>query len=183
MASKPTGDPTGPAGLRRAVREAYGHWPHFNVALTRIVESLSADELAYRAAPDRWPVWAIAGHVACQRVFWLGEFAGAPGIDATPFHDSGNSCPGDDYLEPIMSASELKHALTSSFALVEHCLDLWRLDSLGEEISTRLGEKTFTHTRAWTIQRVFFHDGYHAGEIALALRNCGRHDVDLALWG
>ena len=53
------------------------------------------------------------GHLACQRVFWLCDFAGKPGADTTRFTDAGNDCPGDDGLEHVLSAGDLVEALDS----------------------------------------------------------------------
>ena len=71
---------------------------------------------------------------ACQRVFWLCDFAGEPGAETTPFTNAAYDCPGDDDLEHVLSADDLVEALDSTFRIVEGCLDRWTPPMLEEEI-------------------------------------------------
>jgi hypothetical protein len=79
-------------------------------------------------------MWATIGYLACQRVFSLGDAAGEPGAETTPFTDAGNNCPGDDDLEHVLGPQELVAALDSTFRIVEDRLDTWMFESLDEEI-------------------------------------------------
>ena len=163
------------------IRPAYSTWPKYNRRLREVVAALTAAQLATRPSPDRWPLWASLGHLACQRVFWLCDFAGEPGAETTPFTDAGNNCPGDDDLEHVLGAGALAEALDSTFRIVENCLDRWTLDTLGEEIRRPEWGTSWVHTRGWVIQRVFSHDVYHVSELNEALGNAGLPQVDL--WG
>ncbi len=123
------------------IRAAYAMWPQYNRRLRDIVATMTEQQLAIevvghgpRPELERWPIWATVGHTACQRVFWLADFAGAPGADSTPFTDAPNNCPGDDDLEHPLDAAALVEALDSSFRIVEHCLDTWTVDMLPEEL-------------------------------------------------
>src|SRR4051812_21611561 len=80
-----------------AIRPAFSSWPRYNRQLRDVVAALTDEQLAIRPSPERWPVWATVGHLACQRVSWLCGFAGEPGADATPFPDALHRCPGDEY--------------------------------------------------------------------------------------
>lgn len=143
---------------------------------------LSDAQLASIPAEGRWPLWATIGHLACQRVFWLCVFAGEPGVELTPFPDSGNVCPGDEDLEHVLSAAQLAQALDATFAIVERCLDTWRTaDSLGEVISHPEWGEGRSHTRGFIISRVFAHDVSHITELNQALSRAGVPIVDL--WG
>ena len=53
------------------IRPAFSTWPTVNQRLRDTVAALTPEQLAMRPAPDRWPLWATVGHLACQRVFWL----------------------------------------------------------------------------------------------------------------
>ena len=77
------------------IRPAYSMWPAYDRRLRDVVEGLTEEQLALRPSSERWPLWATVGHVACQRVFWLCDFAGEPGAATTRFTDAGNDCPGD----------------------------------------------------------------------------------------
>jgi hypothetical protein len=105
------------------IRAAFVTWPTHNELLRDRVASLSADQLAIAPGPGRWPLWASVGHLACQRVFWLCDFAGEPGADETPFTEAGTNCPGDDDLEHVWGPADLAEALDTTFRVVERCLD------------------------------------------------------------
>jgi len=159
-----------------SIRPAYSNWPHYNTALRDAVMALSEDQLALQPSAERWPVWATVGHLACQRVSWLCGFAGEPGAGTTPFPDALHRCPGDEYLQPAMTAAELGDALESTFKIVEHCLDGWTIDLLDETLRLGSGNDEWVYTRGSVIQRVFAHDVYHAAELNEVL---GRHGLPL----
>jgi len=160
------------------IRPAYSKWPDYNRRLRDVVGALTGEQLAMRPSPERWPLWATVGHAACQRVFWLSDFAGEPGAETTPFKDAAHDCPGDDDLEHVLSADALVAALDSTFRIVERCLDRWSLDMLDEELPRKYGED-WVHTRGSVIQRVFAHDVYHCAELNETLGIARLPQVDL----
>ena len=160
------------------IRAAYGSWPQHNRRLRDVVAAMTDEQLAIRPSPERWPIWATVGHIACQRVFWLCDFAGEPGAETTPFTDAAHNCPGDDDLEHVLSADELVEALDSSFRIVEACLDRWTLDRLGEELRRPEWDETWVHARGWVIQRVFAHDVWHCAELNETLGIAGLPQID-----
>lgn len=160
------------------IRPAYSKWPDYNRALRDVVARLNEEQLSTQPAPERWPLWATVGHLACQRVFWLCDFAGEPGAETTRFTNAGYDCPGDDDLEHVLSAEQLVEALDATFRIVEDCLDRWTLDVLGEEISRPEWDGSWVHTRGAVLQRVFAHDIYHTAELNEALGRAGLAQVD-----
>jgi len=160
------------------IRAAYGSWPQHNQRLRDVVAAMTDEQLAIRPSPERWPIWATVGHIACQRVFWLCDFAGEPGAETTPFTDAAHNCPGDDDLEHVLSADELVEALDSSFRIVEACLDRWTLDMLGDELRRPEWDETWVHARGWVIQRVFAHDVWHCAELNETLGIAGLPQID-----
>jgi hypothetical protein len=161
------------------IRPAYSKWPEYNRRLSDVVAGLTEEQLALRPSPKRWPMWATVGHAACQRVFWLCDFAGEPGAETTRFTDAGHNCPGDDDLENVLSADQLVEALDSTFRIVESCLDRWTLDMLDEEIRREDYGPDWVHTRGSVIQRVFSHDVYHSAELNETLGKAGLPQIDL----
>ena len=161
------------------IRPAYSQWPEYNRRLRDVVAGLTDEQLALRASPDHWPMWAIVGHAACQRVFWLCDFAGEPGAETTRFTDAGNNCPGDDDLENVLNADQLVEALDSTFRIVESCLDTWTLDVLDEVLRRPEWDETWVHTRGSVLQRVFSHDVWHAAELSGILGAHSLAQVDL----
>jgi hypothetical protein len=161
------------------IRPAYSKWPEYNRALRDVVATLTAEQLALQPSPNRWPLWATNGHLACQRVFWLCDFAGEPGAETTRFTDAGHNCPGDDDLEHVLTAVELVEALDSTFRIIEGCLDRWTLDMLDDEIRRDDFGPDWVHTRGSVIQRVFSHDVYHTAELNQVLAAAELPQVDL----
>jgi uncharacterized damage-inducible protein DinB len=162
-----------------AIRPAYQMWPRYQQRLRDAVASLTEGQLAIQPSPERWPLWATVGHLACQRVFWLCVFAGESGVETTPFPNSAFNCPGDDDLEHIWSAELLVGALDSTFGIVEGCLDSWTLEMLDEEIRRPEWDASWVHTRGSVIQRVFSHDVWHTAEVNEALGNAALPQIDL----
>lgn len=161
------------------IRPAYSAWPKINRRLRDSVATMTDEQLSLRPSPERWPLWATIGHAACQRVFWLCDFAGAPGAETTPFTDAAHNCPGDDDLEHVLSADALALALDSTFVIVESCLDRWTLEMLGEEIRHPEWGESWVQTRGAVIQRVFSHDVSHITELNETLGVHGLPQVEL----
>lgn len=161
------------------IRLAYSNWPRYNRQLRDVAARLTEEQLALRPSPERWPLWATIGHTACQRVFWLCDFAGEPGADTTPFTDAAHNCPGDDDLEHVLDGGQLAAALESTFRVVENCLDRWSLDLLGEELRRPEWPGRWAYTRGSVIQRVFAHDVYHCAEANETLGIAGLPQIDL----
>ena len=161
------------------IRPAFSQWPDYNRALRDVVAVLTAEQLATKPSPERWPLWATVGHAACQRVFWLCDFAGEPGAETTRFMNAAYGCPGDDDLEHVLSADALVEALDSTFRIVERCLDSWTLDMLDEEIRREDFGADWVHTRGSVIQRGFSDNVYHCAELNGALGITGLPQIDL----
>jgi DinB superfamily len=160
------------------IRPAYSKWPEYNRLLRAVVAELSPQQLALSPSPERWPIWATIGHLACQRVFWLCDFAGEAGAQTTRFTNAAYNCPGDDDLEHVLGPDDLAEALESTFRIVEGCLDTWTLPMLDEELRRPEWDHSWVHTRGAVIQRVFSHDVYHSAELNETLGRAGLPLVD-----
>lgn len=161
------------------IRPAYSMWPEYSRRLRDVVAVLTAEQLAIQPRPERWPIWATIGHLACQRVSGLCGFAGEPGAETTPFPDALHFCPGDEDLEHVLNAEQLVEALESTFRIVEHCLDSWTIDMLDEEIRKDFGSEEWVSTRGAVIQRSFAHDLSHISELNETFGRTGLPQVDL----
>ena len=161
------------------IRPAFITWPRHNAALRDLVADLTVEQLAMGPSPSRWPMWATVGHLACQRVFWLCDFAGEPGADSTPFTHAATNCPGDDDLEHVLGPGALAGALDTTFRIVERCLDRWTVPMLAEELRRDDYGPDWVHTRGAVLQRVFAHDVYHCAELNETLGNEGLPQIDL----
>jgi len=160
------------------IRPAYSMWPLYQQRWRDVVASLTEEQLAAQPSPERWPLWATVGHAACQRVFWLCDFAGEPGAAATPFPNAGYDCPGDDDLEHVWGADRLAAALDSTFRIIEGCLGGWTLDMLDEVLTRPEWPGTWAFTRGAILQRVFVHDVYHCAELNESMTAAGLPLID-----
>ncbi len=163
------------------IRPAFPTWPELNRRLREAVAALTPAQLAIVPAVDRWPPWATIGHVACQRVFWLCDFAGEPGAETTPFPNAAWNCPGDDDLEHVLGPEALAAALDSTYRIIDRCLDTWTLEMLDDVISHPEWGDGRVHTRGFVIERVFSHDVYHVAELNEVFSRNGLPLVDI--WG
>jgi len=162
-----------------SIRPAFSRWPAYQAALRERVDSLTDTQLSIEPAPGRWPLWATVGHLACQRVFWLCDFAGEPGAETTRFTNAAFDCPGDDDLEHVLGPAELVEALDSTFRIVDGCLDRWTLPMLAEVIRRPAWDASWVHARGAVLQRVFAHDISHIAELNETFSREGLPEIDL----
>ena len=163
----------------RPLRTIFSRWPIYDRRFREIVAGLTEADLATQPAPERWPLWASIGHLACQRVFGLCDVAGEPGAETTPFTNAAFDCPGDDDLEHVWTAEALASALDTTFAIVERCLDTWTVDMLDEVIRHDDWGPGWVRTRGEIVGRTFAHDVAHMTEVNEVLGRAGLAQVDL----
>ena len=169
----------GDDGPRLTVRAAFPIWGAQNRRLVERVANLTREQLAIQPTPERWPLWASVGHLACQRVFGLCDFAGAPGSAESPFPNAGYDCPGDDDLERVWSAGQLVDALDRTFRIIDHVLDTYSFASLDEVISRPEWGPGWVRTRGENLQRTYAHDLWHIAELNEALTRAGIDPIDI----
>jgi uncharacterized damage-inducible protein DinB len=162
-----------------SIRSFYSMWPQYNRRLREVVAPMTEEQLAIRPSEDGWPIWATVGHTAGGRVYWLCDIIGEPGADTTPF-PAGSTDGWEDDLRHPRRADELMHALDSTFAIIEDCLDRWSPEMIDDEIEREFGGSVQIHTRSSILQRLFSHEAYHCGELSQTL---GIHDLpQIDLW-
>ena len=157
-----------------SIRSFYDRWPQYDRRLVETMAPLTAEQLALRAAPEHWPVWAITAHIAGSRVYWLCGVIGEPGADTTPWPDPTGEGWEDDPSHP-RSAAELVGALESSFAIIDRLLDAWTPEMLADPFERTIFDTHQIHSRGSILQRLMTHEAYHGGELAIAL---GSHGLD-----
>ena len=161
-----------------SVRLFYDHWPQYNRRLRDVVAAMSTEQLATRPSPDLFPIWAIVGHTAGTRVYWLCEIAGEPGADETPFTNVSAGGWEDDLDHP-RGPDELATALDSTFRIIEGCLDRWTTTDLEGTIERTYDGTVQVHSRSSILQRMFTHEAYHCGELSQTLGIAGFPQIDL----
>ncbi len=162
-----------------SIRLFYDRWPQYNRRLTDVIAAMSDEQLAIRSSPDRDPIWAVVGHTAAARTYWLCAVVGEPGAESTPWPAPDSDGWEDDLSHP-RTAAELKWALDSTWSVVEGVLDRWTPEQLGEPIERRYGDTVQVHSRTSILQRLLTHEAYHCGELSQTL---GIHDLpQIDLW-
>lgn len=161
------------------LRATFATWPRLNASLRETVLRLTPAQLALQPSPSQWPLWATVGHLACQRVFWLCDFAGEPGKETTPFTNAAFHCPGDDDLENVLSAEQLVSALDTTFAVVERVLDTWTVESLAAVIRRPDFGPDWVMGRGLLLSRTLAHDVWHAGQVSQVLSSNGLPRIDV----
>jgi uncharacterized damage-inducible protein DinB len=166
-----------------SIRPFYADWAGYNRRTIDGIRRLSAEDLALpvlavRDNPgDPWPIWAVFGHTAGVRVFWLCDVFGEPGAELTPFE--GETPGWEDDLSHPRTAEELAGAFQSTWAVVEGCLARWTPETLGVEVRRdEAGRPPEVHTRQSILMRMITHEGYHLGEINLTLGANGREPIN-----
>ena len=156
-----------------------------NERIVEVLSRLSPEQLRLPIGSPSWPIWASASHVAGARVYWLCHVFEQPGAEATPFADP--TVGWEDDLAHPRQANEVAHALTSSWGVVERCLQTWTPASLSQEARRVRGDVVQVHTRQSVLMRLITHDAYHCGEISLTLgaHGLGAHTANgpIDLWG
>jgi uncharacterized damage-inducible protein DinB len=157
----------------------YDGWRFAQERLVERIGELSAEQLQIAAAPHLWPIWAIAAHTAGVRPYWLCHIFKEPGAERTPFQDPSGEGWEDDPAHP-REASELVHALQSTWTIVEDCLERWTPAMLQDEFRREMNGQIQIHTRQGVLMRLLTHDAYHIGEITQIL---GMHGLkEIYIW-
>ena len=161
-----------------SVRPFYDRWPQYNRRLRDVVAAMSPEQLAIRPSPDGFPIWAVVGHTAGMRVYWLCEIVGEPGAKDTPFPVPITVGREDDLDHP-RGPEELASALDSTFRVIEGCLDRWTPDDLARTIERSYDGTVQVHSLGSILQRIFSHEAYHCGELSQTLGIARLPQIDL----
>ena len=162
-----------------SVTAFFADWVGYNRRITAALRAMTAEDLALRVAgSDHWPIWAVAGHMAVGRVYWLCSVAGEPGAGMTPFTDPDGEGWEDD-LDTPRTAEELGGAFDSTWRIVAASLERWTPAMLDESFERARETGVQRHSRQSILMRLINHEAYHVGEISLALGANGREPIDL----
>ena len=162
-----------------SLHSSFSTWALVNQRMTESIRDLTDAQLSHSMDSGGWPLWAVIGHAACQRVFWFCDFAGEPGASSTPFTNAALSCPGDEDLDNPLNAEQLVHALASTFAIVDRVLSGWTIDELDSELCQPEWGEDWVHTRGAVVQRVYSHDVWHASQASSILTHHGLPAIEI----
>lgn len=152
-------------------------WRRIQAHLVARVIDLAPDQLRLKGSMDGRPIWAIFGHVAYGRVYWLCGIAREPGAEDTPFADPFGFAWEDD-LEVERTGPELVSALETTGRLVDALPQRWTSEMLDEVLTRQSRNGVRSDTRRSALTMVLMHDAYHSGELALILGSHGLRSID-----
>ena len=162
-----------------SIAHFYRGWATYNAAMVAALRPLTTEQLALDGGIPDWPIWAIAGHTAGARPYWLCSVFGEPGAESTPFPDPANELGWEDDLSHPRNVAELIGALETTWAIVEGVLERWTPDMLETTFRREIKGRVQHHTRQSVLMRMISHDAYHAGELSQILGAAGLVQVDL----
>ena len=85
----------------------------------------------------------------------------------------------EEDLDRPRGADELALALTSTWAIIDRCLDRWTPETLEETVRVEGAGRVRLHTRQSILLRLLSHDAYHSGELSQTLGIAGLPQIDL----
>ncbi|GHP00395.1 hypothetical protein KSF_104420 [Reticulibacter mediterranei] len=152
----------------------YRGWNVYQQHLVKMIEPLSVEQLALRAAPHLWSVGMVATHIVATRAGWFHNWMGE-GSPEMAVLDAW-----DDSMEPLRLASELVAGLESSWQMIQSALERWKTADLVQTFDDpRHRPNRPALSRQWIIWHVLEHDMHHGGEISFALGMHGLAAIDL----
>lgn len=164
----------------------FSSWQTYQERLTTTVASLSAEQLALRAAPGLRSVGEIVLHIVGCRMFWLAGYLGEDGGEAVQpymrWNEAALQSPYPSWNDvavaleaAIPTAAELARGLDQTWQFLAHCLARWKPVDMRQTFPD-VGEdgQPIEVSRAWVVWHVLEHDLHHGGELSLTL---GAHGI------
>lgn len=164
-------------------------WAGYNTSIVHAVDLLSANQLAFRPAPDMRTLGDVVRHIALGRLTWFMRM-GAPGsaelARAVPEWETdsdGNRWVVESALPITEDAGELTRWLGDSWQMIEQTLNAWTVDDLARTYVHTWNGRKWSVSRQWTIFRILAHDMHHGGEVSLMLGLQGIEAFELSALG
>lgn len=157
----------------------FSGWDGYQTSLTRAVQPLTADQLAYRPASNGRSVGETAAHIALGRIDWFHRM-GAPGstelaAQVAPFWHS-DAAPEAAIAGDV---AQIVHWLNAGWQMIEANLTDWTIADLAHSYHQPYQGKTYAVSRQWVIWRVMAHDLHHGGQLSTLLSLQGIEPPDL----
>ncbi len=156
----------------------YQGWDGYQLSLAKAIETLTPEQLAFRACPEMLSVGELAWHIADGRVFWFRRM-GVPGGDELMQEiEDRQTSQGD-----VMEASLIVAWLEKTWEFVNETLSRWKTSDLTETYRQAYQGKVYAVTRQWTIWRILSHDAHHGGQLSELLAMQGIFPLELTQLG
>jgi uncharacterized damage-inducible protein DinB len=166
-----------------SLMRVYQGWEDYQTSLIHAIAPLTAEQLAFRAAPHLRSVGEIVRHISSGRLNWFLRMK-APGsaelaeqIPEWVQDDHGNRYIVEEALSTEIG--ELVHWLKATGQMVEATLTQWNVADLEQTYRHTYWGKTYAVSRQWTIWRILSHDIHHGGQLSMLLYMQGIDIPDL----
>jgi uncharacterized damage-inducible protein DinB len=146
----------------------YTSWQAYQDRLKEALASLSADQLALRAAPGLRSIGENAMHIIGCRVYWFTEFLGEDGGEEMRAYARWNTA-ALALGAPVPTVAELAQGVDATWQMMADCLARWRPADMHQTFPDD-GDGTIVEvSRAAVVWHVLEHDLHHGGELSLTL--------------
>lgn len=156
-----------------SLMSVYQGWDGYHQALINAITPLSAEQLAFRPAPNLRSVGEIVRHISCGRLNWFMRMQ-APG--SAELTEQVPEWMQDDYgnryiVEEAISteSAELVRWLEATWQMIEATLTQWTVADLEQTYRHTYWGKTYAVSHQWTLWRILSHDMHHGGQLSMLL--------------
>lgn len=138
-------------------------WDRNNTILLNLVRSLPEGSLELRPSETSWPVAVHLSHIHQTRLYWLSQAAPEfeHGVEEL-FRQQGEQWIAERDLSKVIAGLEASHKAVR--------------DAVASNI-TKVPMGPYTHPVQF-LQHMFWHEGYHYGQLMLALKPLGYTSSD-----
>ena len=159
----------------QSLADIFDGWDGFQTSLVQAIAPLSAEQLAWKPAPNLFSIGELARHISLGRISWFMRMD-APGsaelvaqISDWEEDRDGNRHIVESALEITEQADKLVHWLQMTWQMIADTLDAWTVADLAKTYRHTWNGDTYANSRQWTIWRILTHDVYHGGQLSLML--------------
>jgi uncharacterized damage-inducible protein DinB len=150
-------------GCQLSLDTIYAGWCKHQEQLIATLESLTAHQLALRAAPLLRSIGEITAHIIAARAHWF----------APPLGDGSRELAGfsrwDKPGEPFRDVHQLIRGLQFTQDYIQITMACWTPEEWNISIPGEDNHEPAVITRQWVIWHLIEHDLHHGGEISLTL--------------
>jgi uncharacterized damage-inducible protein DinB len=157
----------------KLISSIYEGWHAFQEVMTKAIEPLTSDQLAFRSASDLRSVAEITAHVIGARARWFYLLMGEGGEE---FKALGG---WDRQGAVARSAAELVSGLETTWRGMQAAISRWTEEEWDMTWPGEDDSEPEVITRQWVIWHLIEHDLYHGGEISITLGTHGVRALEL----
>jgi uncharacterized damage-inducible protein DinB len=151
----------------------YTIWKEYQEHVKGSLASLTAEQLALRAAPHLRSVGENAMHIIGTRIGWFIEILGEEFGEEMSAYLKRNEVALRQGA-PVLTAAELAQGLDLTWQFIADCLARWSPADMQQTFTDEWDGKQVYLSRAWVVGHVMEHDMHHGGELSFTL---GMHGV------